>query len=96
MSKQVMAAIRPVILIPRGCLSTTAMRELRKAGYSVIQAADTDKVRQFMPETFKDASMRAKVAAFEHAIADSQSDNYPSKDQLRSWYINFLKHAKSF
>jgi len=84
----------PVILVPRKCLSSTAIRELKAAGYLVIQAANVEAVKQFHATDFKTFSDEAKLKAFENAL--SQKEMHFTKTDLRAWYIHFLQQAGGF
>lgn len=96
MSTEPDSKLRPVLLVKTGSLSTTAIHELRAAGYTVVQAAVPEGVKQFYPESFLCASAKAKMAAFDFAISDSQVSNNLSKSQLLFWYIFYLREAKAF
>lgn len=84
----------PLILVPRDCLSTRAIKELRKAGYNVVIAKDTGAVKQFYPQTFNAVSDQAKIASFEHLLA--QGGEVLTKSHMREIYVFFLKKLAAF
>ncbi len=70
------------------------MKQLRKAGFVIVQATDPSLIKQFYPETAKAASNRAKISAFEFSM--ERQEHELTKSNLRSWYIHFLKLEKAF
>ena len=87
--------MKPVILISKGCLSDRAKKELRSAGYSVVQANDITQVKPFYPDNFTVASNRAKIKAFEYFCGGGGPWNITPSD-LREKYVAQLKEQKVF
>lgn len=83
----------PTVLFKKGDLTDAAKHELRKAGYCVVQANDTAAIKQFYPESFNDASNRAKIAAFDYAMGKRCLVCF---SDLCDWYIHFLKKAGKY
>lgn len=84
-----------VILVPRGLLSGTATRGLRKNGYSVIHASDPSQIKFLGEEKFNAASDRAKIKAFDFAM-ENKYTCILSLERLREWYIFYLKQNKDY
>lgn len=86
--------MKPAVLIKKGALSERAKSELRKSGYAVIEAQEPGDVKRFYPDLFNEVSNRSKVLAFDHALTSGIAPI--GKDELRQWYILYLKQQKAF
>ncbi len=85
----------PTIITESGVLGDRAVADLRKAGYCVVRASDANKVREFYPVNFENATTRAKLKTIEYFMGGGGA-HCITRDNLNHAYIEFLKKEGAF
>ncbi len=72
---------KPIIVAPKGCFSSTAMKDLRAAGYAVVVAHEPDKVRMLAGPSLLPLDKLSNIAL--EIINDKSVRDYSLREEFR-------------
>src|SRR5689334_13024416 len=74
-------AIKPLVLMPKGCIEDRIVRRMEKAGYLVVVADDVSRVRIVTPPPLVPLDSLANIAL--EVLADEKVLTYDIRDTFR-------------